>query len=273
MDYLESDEALARRLQGEELSRREVASPLLRSGARPVQANVAADLSEVHRQSSKVIAILLIVWLAELICTITIVSLNAHKDCDRPLLLWICVFSARLFIIAPLTLRTFWRHRHDLPQEEWTLKTEQTLRLIFFLWFIMGQVWTYSSQHCSETAPSLYIYAIVLISLVYFYTLLPLVILLAICICLPCVLIVLRFIGDSKGASDSIIDKLPLHQYQSNGGEVPTCAICMYEFEQSQEIRTLPCSHDFHQLCVDRWLKLKRECPLCRGDITKESNV
>ena len=34
-----------------------------------------------------------------------------------------------------------------------------------------------------------------------------------------------------------------------------------------QLVRTLPCDHEFHCECVDRWLLAKRTCPLCKGNI------
>lgn len=34
-----------------------------------------------------------------------------------------------------------------------------------------------------------------------------------------------------------------------------------------QLVRTLPCAHEFHCECVDRWLLAKRTCPLCKGNI------
>ncbi|KAJ1729129.1 hypothetical protein LPJ61_003675 [Coemansia biformis] len=49
--------------------------------------------------------------------------------------------------------------------------------------------------------------------------------------------------------------------------DIPVCAICLDNFEQTSMVRALACSHVFHADCVDRWL-LKRSCrcPLCNSD-------
>ena len=44
-----------------------------------------------------------------------------------------------------------------------------------------------------------------------------------------------------------------------------SCLICYEEFKTNQFKRTLPeCSHFFHKKCVDKWLKKKGNCPICR---------
>lgn len=46
------------------------------------------------------------------------------------------------------------------------------------------------------------------------------------------------------------------------------CHICLGEYEEGDQIRILPCQHEFHMSCVDKWLKeIHGVCPLCRGDV------
>lgn len=35
------------------------------------------------------------------------------------------------------------------------------------------------------------------------------------------------------------------------------CVVCMCDFESRQLLRVLPCNHEFHAKCVDKWLKVK----------------
>ena len=52
-----------------------------------------------------------------------------------------------------------------------------------------------------------------------------------------------------------------------NGGEDLACVICICQFKIDDEIRRLPCTHVFHIDCVDTWLTIRAECPICRKDI------
>jgi len=47
------------------------------------------------------------------------------------------------------------------------------------------------------------------------------------------------------------------------------CAICTTQFEENQQIITLPCDprHYFHEACIRDWLDIRSSCPICRTNI------
>lgn len=45
----------------------------------------------------------------------------------------------------------------------------------------------------------------------------------------------------------------------------PRCVVCFSDFEARQLLRVLPCNHEFHAKCVDKWLKVRPcVCACCR---------
>jgi hypothetical protein len=47
-----------------------------------------------------------------------------------------------------------------------------------------------------------------------------------------------------------------------------SCLICMDNYKCNQFKRTLPnCKHYFHKKCIDKWLKKKASCPICRDKL------
>ncbi len=47
------------------------------------------------------------------------------------------------------------------------------------------------------------------------------------------------------------------------------CIICKEEYKKNERARNLPCNHQFHQRCIDKWLETSGTCPICRSDIEK----
>lgn len=50
------------------------------------------------------------------------------------------------------------------------------------------------------------------------------------------------------------------------GPSVNICAICLSECHPKDILKILPeCDHFFHAKCIDEWLRIKIECPVCRN--------
>ena len=69
----------------------------------------------------------------------------------------------------------------------------------------------------------------------------------------------------ATNAHDSVL--LPL----LISSEDASCTICLSEYEVGEEIRRLPCMHHFHRKCVDEWLLINKNCPLCVQPIEQPS--
>lgn len=82
----------------------------------------------------------------------------------------------------------------------------------------------------------------------------------------------------SVPAPNEVVESLPVKVYNKStivqSEEVTQCYICLLEYEEGDAMRTLPCHHEFHKKCIDKWLKeIHRVCPLCRGDICRSDSV
>lgn len=45
------------------------------------------------------------------------------------------------------------------------------------------------------------------------------------------------------------------------------CEVCFKEYDSNDELRCLPCCHQFHVPCIDTWLKMRNTCPVCRTEV------
>jgi hypothetical protein len=51
------------------------------------------------------------------------------------------------------------------------------------------------------------------------------------------------------------------------------CPICLVEYTDGDELRALPCKHEFHKCCVDPWLGNNASCPACRHSLRDLVNL
>lgn len=63
------------------------------------------------------------------------------------------------------------------------------------------------------------------------------------------------------------VDEAEIAHLPEDIGSGDTCAICIDQLEEDDEVRGLACGHAFHSSCVDVWLTTRRAiCPLCKKD-------
>ncbi|KAJ3389616.1 hypothetical protein HDU84_008537 [Entophlyctis sp. JEL0112] len=75
-------------------------------------------------------------------------------------------------------------------------------------------------------------------------------------------------------AASRLVLSLPTRKWDAgntNKSDI-LCAICLEEYATGDQLRILPCRHEFHTDCVDRWLATAvHTCPLCKQAINRRS--
>ncbi|XP_037622312.1 E3 ubiquitin-protein ligase arkadia-A isoform X1 [Sebastes umbrosus] len=72
----------------------------------------------------------------------------------------------------------------------------------------------------------------------------------------------------SKKMSRREIQRFPTKTFKSaNSCENTQCQICFCDYTDGEKLRMLPCFHDYHVQCIDRWLKDNTTCPICRANL------
>eukprot|EP00494_Astrolonche_serrata_P004990 UN05005 len=210
-----------------------------------------------------------------MIATACVLSTSWNTDCNKPLNIWILVFSCRFLFVIPLYIYRYRMNilgRQDIVED--STKILNWIYIVSFLWFIVGQSWIYGvSGDCRSS--ELYIYCLVVVCFCYLGALFPVIIFICICLCTPCLLVLFQFLGaeSPQGASTRDINSLTTRRYDTaevEEEEDNTCGICLETFEQNSQVRDLPCRHYFHNECIDPWLRIKRTCPKCRNDIREQ---
>ncbi|KAK4768095.1 hypothetical protein SAY87_003236 [Trapa incisa] len=70
-----------------------------------------------------------------------------------------------------------------------------------------------------------------------------------------------------REAVEALIQELPKFRLEAVPTDCSECPICLEEFHVGNEVRGLPCAHNFHVECIDEWLRLNVKCPRCRCSV------
>lgn len=77
-------------------------------------------------------------------------------------------------------------------------------------------------------------------------------------------------VNKKRAATQRQISKLTTKSKVLEGEDLGCCCICLDEMETNERVRKLPCKHNYHVKCIDKWLKQNKCCPMCKTDIDAE---
>lgn len=75
-----------------------------------------------------------------------------------------------------------------------------------------------------------------------------------------------EFSGDLRTTQ---INMLPSYEYNVDKScdDQASCAVCINDLVSKELMRKLPCGHNFHAECLDKWLQSHETCPMCRARV------
>ncbi|ELV10953.1 E3 ubiquitin-protein ligase RNF6 [Tupaia chinensis] len=76
------------------------------------------------------------------------------------------------------------------------------------------------------------------------------------------------------GLTKEQIDNLStrIYEHSSIDSELgKICSVCISDYVTGNKLRQLPCMHEFHIHCIDRWLSENCTCPICRQPVLGSS--
>ncbi|OIW16855.1 hypothetical protein TanjilG_31256 [Lupinus angustifolius] len=74
--------------------------------------------------------------------------------------------------------------------------------------------------------------------------------------------------GHPPASKDSIeaMDNVEIRESDDLG----ECVVCLEEFEVGGVAKVMPCKHKFHSNCIEKWLGVHGNCPVCRYEMPVE---
>jgi E3 ubiquitin-protein ligase RNF38/44 len=196
--------------------------------------------------------------------------------------IWTSVVLVRVFLGAALTLAVYRAYvpAADVqpPAVQRLLRVREMLSWFGLAWFVVGNTYVGRAGPACTATP-LYQLAFAMLVMQYIQLLLPIAILVllvaAVCCCMPLLIRILVATGAVTSAQHPATTRQirSLAEEKFHAGRFPpndsSCAICTEDYAENDAIRVLPCggSHHFHKACVDNWLHINANCPICRGNV------
>ncbi|XWS17209.1 hypothetical protein CRYUN_Cryun33cG0048700 [Craigia yunnanensis] len=232
------------------------------------------------------IYIRLVFNISQIVASVAVLVVSRNEKPQAPLFTWIVGYAAGCAASIPILFQhSFFPYptlSRLLERFKWMLKA------YFFIWFVVGNVWLFGG-YSSSRAPNLHRLCVLFIVFSYLEFTMPFIL----CAVLACCC---GDLGLIRGATSECINSLPTYTFklQKDGSgsirktnsevkegvdaagaendraiseDDAVCCICLASYADDDLLKELPCSHFFHTSCVDKWLKMKALCPLCKCTI------
>ena len=181
------------------------------------------------RSSGRFIALALLVGLIELLSGLIVLGVTWSSVCNGPMRTWLIVFLMRHLMIFPQECLRYVAHSRRLDRLMATVQASDRIRSsVVLILIFMGLIWILGSadQSCRMTSPILWNYTFVLILLHIGIAFSPIILLAMFCLCMPCLLLLLRFFQPNEGMSSNDLRNLPEHVFaQTNDDATSSCVI------------------------------------------------
>ncbi|XWS15151.1 hypothetical protein CRYUN_Cryun35bG0069600 [Craigia yunnanensis] len=80
-----------------------------------------------------------------------------------------------------------------------------------------------------------------------------------------------RGLSQNETSSCLIPCKFKYVEYKTG---IDRCVICQVEYEEEESLVALPnCEHPYHSECINKWLQIKKICPICSTEISPSKNI
>ncbi|KAL0408699.1 UNVERIFIED_CONTAM: E3 ubiquitin-protein ligase MP [Sesamum radiatum] len=75
-----------------------------------------------------------------------------------------------------------------------------------------------------------------------------------------------------RPASKASIDAMPSVEIVNGENDDEQCVVCLEEWEAGNMAKEMPCKHKFHGDCIEKWLKIRGSCPVCRYEMPADED-
>lgn len=187
------------------------------------------------------------------------IEYQAICTCTKPLHVWLLIEAMLAFLQVPLRGGLLW----FLPKSfDGSKNVEATLRVLnspgsmvssrvtqgHFVWNLIGLLWGIQSR-CNGECP-LQKLTLVVLSITFMRAGATL-------------LYYGHGVAKPDKAKSITYDSAKTQSHHSH----TCCAVCLDNFTENQELRQFKCGHAFCVCCADRWLEVKRSCPVCQRSV------